>query len=110
MGRSTRALQRPLPLARAAGRGEREFFPGVTLGYTRPLGYPTRFDTTGLAELSVQAGEKSGTGPVIGIGIGLRKQVTVRSVLDVGLQSDLLRVNGAPGDRIRFVVGYSTGF
>jgi hypothetical protein len=94
----------------SAGRGEREFFPGVTLGYTRPLGYPTRFDTTGLAELSVQAGEKSGTGPVIGIGIGLRKQVTVRSVLDVGLQSDLIRVNGAPGDRMRFVVGYSTGF
>jgi len=93
-----------------AGRGQRVLYPGLALGYSRPLGYPTRFDTTGVAMLSVQAGRRSGTGPVIGIGVGLRRQVTVRSVLDVGLQTDLAGANGAPRDRLRIVAGYSTGF
>lgn len=90
-----------------ASRGQREFYPGLALGYSRPLGYPTRFDTTGVAALSVQPGPRRGTGPVIGFGVGLRRQVTVRSVLDVGVQTDLV---GNPRDRVRFVVGYSTGF
>lgn len=93
-----------------AGKGQRELYPGLALGYSHPLGYPTRFDTTGVAMLSVQGGSKSGTGPVIGLGVGVRRQVNVRSVLDVGLQTDLAGVNGAPRDRLRFVVGYSTGF
>jgi hypothetical protein len=93
-----------------ARSGQRELYPGLALGYSHPLGYPTRFDTTGVAMLSVQAGPKSGTGPVIGLGVGLRRQVAVRSVLDVGLQTDLAGVHGAPRDRLRFVVGYSTGF
>lgn len=93
-----------------AGRGDREFHPGVALGYTRPIGYPTRFDTTGLAELTVRAGEKSGTGPVIGIGVGLRRQVGYRSVVDLGIQSDIAGFDGAPRDRIRLVAGYSVGF
>lgn len=94
----------------AAGRGEREFNPGMILGYTRPIGYPRRFTTTGLAEAGVQAGPESGTGPVVTVGLGLRKQVTVRSVVDVGLQSDIAGANRAPRDRIRFILGYSTGF
>lgn len=93
-----------------AGQGQRELYPGLALGYSHPLGYPTRFDTTGVAMLSVQGSSKSGTGPVIGLGVGVRRQVNVRSVLDVGLQTDLAGVNGAPRDRLRFVVGYSTGF
>jgi outer membrane putative beta-barrel porin/alpha-amylase len=93
-----------------APRGEREFHPGVTFGYSRPIGYPTRFDTTGLAEFSVQAGEERGTGPVLTVGVGLRRQVTVRSVFDIGLQSDVAGFDGAPRDRIRFIAGYSVGF
>lgn len=93
-----------------AGRGEREFYPGVTLGYSRPIGYPTRFTTTGLAELSVQGGRLSGTGPVVGIGVGLRKQVGNLSVFDVGIQSDVAGFDGAPRDRIRVIAGYSRGF
>jgi hypothetical protein len=90
--------------------GAREFYPGLVVGYSRPLGYPTRFTTTGLAELSVRAGEERGTGPVLGIGIGLRKQVGVRSVFDLGGQADLAGWNGAPRDQIRLVAGYSYGF
>ena len=93
-----------------AGRGERELYPGLALGYSHPLGYPTRFDTTGVATLSVQPGPRSGTGPVIGAGVGVRRQVGVRSVLDLGLQTDLAASHGAPRDRLRLVIGYSTGF
>jgi hypothetical protein len=92
-----------------AGRGEREFNPGLILGYSRPLGYPTKFTRTGLAQLGIQAGPESGTGPVVTAGLGLRKQVTVRSVFDIGIESDIAGFNGAPRDRIRFIIGYSMG-
>lgn len=93
-----------------AGGEDRAFNPGIILGYTRPLGYPRRFTTTGLAELAVQAGPASGTGPVATIGLGLRRQVTVRSVVDLGIESDIVAANGAPGDRLRLIAGYSMGF
>jgi len=93
-----------------ARKEERQIHPGVVLGYSRPIGYPVHFHTTGLAELSVRAGEDRGTGPVIGVGVGMRRQVGVRSVLDVGLQSDVAASRGAPRDHLRLVVGYSTGF
>ena len=93
-----------------AAPGEREFNPGVILGYTRPVGYPTHFSSTGLAEVGVQAGPDKGTGPLVTVGVGLRRQVGVRSVVDVGLQSDVVGANGAPRDRIRFILGYSAGF
>ncbi len=93
-----------------AARDERQFVPAMVLGYTRPIGYPTRFDTTGLAELTVRAGEERGTGAVLGIGLGIRKQVGVRSVFDLGVQSDIAGWNGAARDRIRLVAGYSYGF
>lgn len=93
-----------------AASGERSFNPGVVLGYTKPLGYPRRFTRTGLAEVALQAGPESGRGPILAIGAGLRQQVTVRSVLDLGVQSDVAAFGGATRDRIRFIVGYSTGY
>jgi hypothetical protein len=95
-----------------AGEGDREFQPGLILGYSRPLGYPRRFTRTGLAELGVRAGSQSGTGPVILAGIGLRQQVTVRSVFDAGLESEIAGFDAASRDSflIRFIVGYSTGY
>jgi hypothetical protein len=90
--------------------GEREFYPGVTLGYTRPIGYPTRFDTTGLAQLGFQVSPERGTGGVITAGLGIRRQVGVRSVVDVGILSDIAGFDGAPRDRVRVVAGYSYGF
>jgi len=91
-------------------RAERPFTPGLVIGYSRPLGYPTKFTTTGLAELSVRAGEERGTGAVLGVGLGIRKQVGFRSVLDLGIQSDLAGWNDAARDRVRLVAGYSYGF
>ena len=89
---------------------EREFRPGVTLGYSRPLGYPTRFDRTGVAELSLRQSEKKGAGPVLSAGVGLRQQVSPSSVMDIGTQSDVAVWRNAPRDHLRFVVGYSRAF
>ena len=93
-----------------AGREDREFAPGLVLGYSRPLGYPTRFTTTGLAELSVRAGAERGSGAVLGIGLGLRRQVGLRSVLDLGVQADVAGSGGTARDHVRLVAGYSFGF
>jgi len=90
--------------------GEGTFAPGMTLGFTHPIGYPRSFTTTGLAEISVRAGRESGRGPIVGLGIGIRRQVGVRSVLDLGLESDVAAFNGAAGDRLRVIAGYSYGF
>ena len=99
-----------LNVAPGAGRGERELNPALILGYTQPLGYPRKFNRTGLAQLGIQAGPESGKGPVITAGLGIRQQIGVRSVLDVGVLSDVAGFNGAPRDRLRLVAGYSYGF
>ena len=88
---------------------ERRIVPGVVLGYSRPLGYPRRFDRTGLAELAVRASSEEGAGAVVSAGIGLRQQVGYQSVLDIGLQSEFAGGNGER-DELRVVVGYSTSF
>jgi hypothetical protein len=58
----------------------------------------------------VQAGSRKGTGPVLLAGIGLRQQVTVRSVLDLGVESDVAGSDRAPRDRFRVIAGYSVSF
>lgn len=89
--------------------GDRSVVPGVILGYSRPLGYPRRFDRTILAEVGVRGGEEKGTNPIVSAGIGLRQQVGYQNVLDIGLQSDIAGGDGERDD-LRFVVGYSTAF
>lgn len=90
--------------------GERSFLPGAVLGISEPLGYPRQFNTTGLAELGVRSGEQKGTDPIILVGLGLRRQVTVRSVIDVGVQSEALSSSSTPHNDFRAVVGYSVSF
>jgi len=90
------------------GENERTFRPALTLGYSVPLGYPTRFDRTGLAEIGIRSGEERGT--VVSGGVGLRQQVTPRAVIDAGIQSDLAGSRRAPRETLRLVAGYSTAF
>ena len=90
--------------------GQRAFEPGVVLGFSSPLGYPRHFPTTGLAEIGVRSGDKKGTDSVYLIGLGVRHQLTVRSVIDVGVQSEALSSSSTPHDDVRFVAGYSVGF
>jgi len=88
---------------------ERRVVPAAVLGYSRPLGYPRRFDRTGLAELGIRAGDEKGTGPTVTVGIGLRQQVGYQNVLDLGIQSDLV-ADDDERDLFRLVAGYSTAF
>lgn len=92
-----------------ADDGERSVVPGVILGYSRPLGYPRRFDRTFLAEVGIRGGEEKGTDPIVSAGIGLRQQVGYQNVLDIGLQSDIAGGSGERDD-LRLIVGYSTAF
>lgn len=105
-------LNLDLTVNNSAAPGERKMQPGVVLGYSRPLGYPTRFDRTLVAQLGYRANPQSGASGITNIGIGLRQQITVRSVLDIGLTSDI--AGGAPGganrEGLKLVAGYSTQF
>ncbi|HZH98655.1 MAG TPA: hypothetical protein VEX38_06760 [Fimbriimonadaceae bacterium] len=90
-----------------APTGDHKVRLGAVLGYTKPLGYFTHFDTTAVAELSVRQGERRGDPLVTGIGLGIRRQVTPRSVLDFGVQSELSGRDRVP---LRLIIGYSTSF
>lgn len=92
-----------------ADKDERFVVPGVVLGYSRPLGYPRRFDRTILAEVGVRGNEERRGEAIISAGIGLRQQVGYQSVLDIGLQSDIAGGNGERDD-VRLTLGYSTAF
>jgi hypothetical protein len=97
-----------LGLNNRAAAGERKVLPGVVLGYSKPLGYPTRFHRTGLAELRVRANPNRGQSTLVGVGLGLRQQVSVRAVFDIGVQADI--AGGANRESFRLVAGYSTQF
>jgi hypothetical protein len=88
---------------------ERSFVPGVILGYSRPIGYPTTFTRTLLAEVGVRASEVEDDSAVVSLGVGLRQQIGYQSVLDLGIQGDIA---GDSGDRneLRLITGYSVAF
>ena len=90
--------------------GERDFQPAAILGLSRPIGYPRHFQSTGLAEFGVRSGELKGSDAVLLVGIGLRRQITVRSVVDIGVESELPLDHRDPHDDVRLTAGYSFGF
>lgn len=90
--------------------GERRVAFGAILGYTNPLGYPKRFDTTLAAEFGVQQSRIDGQGYVGTAGVGIRRQLSPRTVLDIGIQSDVFATRGAAQSPFRLSLGYSVGF
>ncbi|PSF39567.1 hypothetical protein C7H19_01900 [Aphanothece hegewaldii CCALA 016] len=88
---------------------ERSVIPGLILGYSRPLGYPKRFDKTFLAEMGVRASQDSAGGAILITGVGIRQQVSLRSVLDFGIEGDIATGAGERSE-LRLKVGYSFGF
>lgn len=88
--------------------GERRVQPGVIVGYSQPIGYPTRFDRTLLAQIGYRANPERSEGGIVNLGIGLRQQITVRSVFDLGLTSDVS--GGQNRETLRLISGYSTAF
>ncbi|MBH8566412.1 transporter [Nostoc sp. CENA67] len=90
---------------------ESSVIPGIILGYSKPLGYPRRFDRTFVAEVGVRDSEEKGEGAIVSAGVGLRQQVGYQSVLDLGLKGDIAGSDG-DGERsqLRLVAGYSVAF
>lgn len=90
--------------------GIRNVIPALTFGWSRPIGYPRVFTRTLVAEAGVRSAEANGTGPIASLGLGLRQQVTVRSVLDFGVRSDVIGGRSASRNDVEVVAGYSIGF
>lgn len=88
---------------------ERQLLPGTILGYSVPLGFPTRFDRTFLAQIGYRTAPEKGDDGLLNLGIGLRQQVSVRSVFDIGLKADIAG-SGPDRENFRIVAGYSTAF
>ncbi len=88
---------------------ERAVRPALALGWSRPLGYPRSFHTTGLGELRLVSGRTSGQSPILSAGVGVRRQISVRSVLDVGVSSEFAGGSGER-NRLRVTAGMSAGF
>lgn len=92
------------------GPGERRHTVGTVLGYSKPLGYPRRFDQTLVADLAIRQSKNQGEGYVGSLGVGLRRQVSPRAVFDVGVMSDLFSTRGAERSPFRLAIGYSLSF
>lgn len=58
--------------------GERRFVPGAILGFSKPLGYPTRFNRTGLLEIGWRKSETRGADSTISLGAEIRQQISPR--------------------------------
>ncbi len=103
-------LNLDLNVSTDAQSGDRSVIPGVILGYSRPLGYPQRFDQTFLAELGVRASEDTDGDVIITTGIGLRQQVGYQNVFDIGIEGNIATGGGEERSELRFILGYSIGF
>lgn len=89
---------------------ERDASLGAVLGYTMPIGYPRSFTQTLLAEFAVQQSSIRGEGWTGTAGVGIRKQVGVRSVADLGIESDVFVLEGSSRVPLRIMGGLSWGF
>ncbi len=97
-----------LGLNNSASNGERKYLPGAIVGYSKPIGYPTSFNRTLLAQVALRANPKRGQSGIFNVGIGMRQQVTVDSVFDIGFKSDL--TGGRGRSALKFIAGYSKQF
>lgn len=90
--------------------GERSTTVGAVIGYSRPLGYPRRFNQTLLAEIGVEQSRTNRGRLNSWVGVGLRKQLSATAVLDFGVQGDLSKDRGDTKSPARVSVGYSINF
>ncbi|HEU4503887.1 MAG TPA: transporter [Nitrospira sp.] len=80
----------------------------VVAAVSYPLGYPTSFRDTVIANVSTRQSDLVGQRNPTAVGIGLRHQVSSRVVFDVGLGTEFI----GPSDRSLFfsTLGLSIGF
>jgi hypothetical protein len=89
--------------------GDRSFLPAAILGYSRPIGYPKRFDQTFLAELGVITSDNSNGGVLIRTGMGIRQQINRQGVIDFGIEGDIA-TNSHDQSQLKLKIGYSFRF
>jgi hypothetical protein len=89
--------------------GDRSVLPAAILGYSRPIGYPKRFDRTFLAELGVITSDNSNGGALIRTGMGIRQQINRQGVIDFGIEGDIA-TNSNNQSQLKLKIGYSFGF
>ena len=106
--RSQLHLNLHLRIDNSAQNGQRKIQPGIVLGYSQPLGYPSRFDRTLVAQIGYRVNQLHNENGVTTMGLGLRQQVGVQSVFDVGVLSDFTSVSSR--ERLKIVAGYSRQF
>lgn len=97
-------------LVTAPAAGFRRNRTGAIVGYSVPLGYPTQFDRTFLAELGVEESPEIGRGMNSWVGVGIRRQLSPTGVLDIGVQLDLRRGDSQSLSPLRLTIGFSTSF
>jgi hypothetical protein len=102
-------LNLDLDVKTATENGQRSILPGIILGYSTPIGYPRRFDRTFLAELGVITGENTDSGVSIRTGIGMRQQIGLQNILDLGIEGDIA-TGSAGNSQVKLTIGYSFGF
>lgn len=94
----------------APNNNERATTVGAIIGYSSPVGYPRHFNTTILAEFGVEQSRLSEGGVGGWFGLGMRKQISPKAVLDLGIQSDAFTSKGANRSPVRLTLGLSLNF
>lgn len=90
--------------------GERDLAWGLLVGYSNPLGAPTQFDKTLVAQFGFEQSRRAGEGWFSTVGVGLRQQVAEQAVFDFGLESDIWSDAASRPSGVRLTLGYSVGF
>jgi hypothetical protein len=89
---------------------ERSVVVGGIVGLSAPIGFPRRFDQSLVAEFAVEQSMHRDGGVTGRLGAGLRRQVTPRAVLDVGVDVEVLESGDEKAGTIAVRAGYSVGF
>jgi hypothetical protein len=90
--------------------GERDLTWGLLVGYSNPLGAPTQFDKTLVAQFGLEQSRRAGEGWFSTLGIGLRQQIAEQAVFDLGLESEIWKDAASKPSGLRITLGYSVGF
>ncbi|MFN0118436.1 MAG: hypothetical protein ACKVQC_09130 [Elusimicrobiota bacterium] len=89
---------------------ERKWLHSAILGLTHPLGYPKKFVSTALANIGIRESEIKGQKPMGKWGIGIRRQISIRSVIDLGFKGDIPFESRNSYMALGFNLGLSTAF
>ena len=80
------------------------------IGYSTPIGLPNDFSQTFIVAFNIAQNTHVGESAMGSLGIGLRKQIGVREVIALGIESDLFGVVGLSRPSLRLTLGLTSSF